>query len=118
MAIACTGRSCCTARQHIGVLNPEPQLDDVQVIHCYRAAAQGGAAESVRTLHVDDSTVLKLAIGASLATVAVTTFHGLYLADFSSASGSPGACLADTILCTCFLLQGDSTLAPSACVTQ
>lgn len=45
----------------------------------------------MRTLHVDDSTVLKLAIGASLAAVAVTTFHGLYLADFSSASGSPGA---------------------------
>ena len=59
-----------------------------------RTAAQGGAAESVRTLHVDDSTVLKLAVGPSLAAVAVTTFHGLYLADFSSTSGSPGACLA------------------------
>lgn len=68
--------------------------DEVQTVHCYRTAAQGGAAESVRTLHVDDSTVLKLAIGPSLAAVAVTTFHGLYLADFSSASGSPGTCLA------------------------
>jgi hypothetical protein len=79
--------------------HPEPvsPSSNVRCVHCCRTAAQGGAAESVRTLHVDDSTVLKLAIGASLAAVAVTTFHGLYLADFSSASGSPGAAFGDPV---------------------
>ena len=80
----------------------------VRTLHCCRTAALGGAAESVRTLHVDDSTVLKLAIGPSLAAVAVATFHGLYLADFSSASGSPGACLAlpRSVFFPAFLLAG------------
>lgn len=44
----------------------------------------------MRTLRVDESTVLKLAVGPSLASVAVTTFQGLYLADFSSPNGQPG----------------------------
>lgn len=68
------------------------QYSDISFPLCpCRTAMQGGAAESMRTLRVDDSTVLKLAIGPSLASVAVTTFQGLYLADFSSTSGQPGA---------------------------
>lgn len=58
---------------------------------CRRAAQQGGGAtQSVRMLRVDDTTVLKLAIGPSLAAVAVTTFQGLYLTDWSNPAGEPG----------------------------
>lgn len=55
--------------------------------------AQGGSAP-VSALQLDDSAVLKVALGGgSSSSAAVSTLRGLYLVDFSSAR--PAACLAE-----------------------
>ncbi len=53
-------------------------------------SAAGGAVAPMRSVQLDDSAVLRVAIGGDASAVAVSTFHGLYIADFSSAEGNPG----------------------------
>lgn len=52
-------------------------------------SSNADAVTTTRSLKVDDTVVLKLAIGGSLSKVAVSTFAGLYNVDFSGA-GNPG----------------------------
>jgi hypothetical protein len=56
-----------------------------------RSARPGDLLHAVRTVQLDDASVLRLAVGGSEASVAVSTFHGLYTCDFSDPEADPGA---------------------------
>jgi hypothetical protein len=54
-----------------------------------RMASSLAPAMPQRSVVIDDTVVLKIAIGSGLDKVAVSTFGGLYTADFS-VDGNPG----------------------------
>ena len=59
-------------------------LDKVVVIWDIRAMDSTSLSRPLRKLSVDDCAILKVAIGPSAGTAAVSTLKGLYLVDFST----------------------------------